>query len=133
MAKSLMRKFDRVMIVDYDKPVTYGTVLDIDDDGTMWVAEDNDQDDHCAWYQEYSPTIARQKRFIVKVGRSYEMIRRWGVNVMHSADWYVNDQIEIAAMDNAPQNAIFKRDTGVWATTDDIAHKDIRVLMGMEN
>ena len=130
-----IQKFDRVLTVNtYKGETAFGTVVEIDSDDSetfFYVLVDGDTHDDAIVFMEYE-SGARMTRYITRIGRSYEMIRRWGVNVMHSHDSYITDQIEIAAMDNAPQNAIFKRDTGVWATTDDIAHTDIRVLMGME-
>ena len=49
----------------------------------------------------------------------YILIRAWG-RFNESPQWFVRDQIKTAHEDKAPGNAIYKSDTGVWATIDDV-------------
>jgi hypothetical protein len=48
----------------------------------------------------------------------YIYIRAWGTYHKLEAR-YVNDEIQKAHDDNAPQNVIHKRDDGTWATIED--------------
>lgn len=64
------------------------------------------------------------------MNEQYPMIRRWG-KLLHSMDYYIDNQIEQAKKDKAPMNAIHKREDGSWATTDDITSEVTRQLMGI--
>ena len=58
----------------------------------------------------------------------YRYIRAWGI-MMHSYEYYIRDQIELARKDKAPEDAIFKDIDGVWycySNMDDSnPHKDV--------
>ena len=51
----------------------------------------------------------------------YEHIVLWG-RYLGSADYYINDQILLAAKDKAPENAIYKDNDGKWHTFDDVVN-----------
>jgi hypothetical protein len=51
---------------------------------------------------------------------------------MGSYDYYVRDQVQQAREDNAPANALYRRENGTWATTDDITSATTRVQLGLE-
>jgi len=60
----------------------------------------------------------------VKRGRQpasikYKYIYAWG-RYMDSMDYYIQDQMDAAEKDNAPENAIFKGKDGMWVTTEAI-------------
>jgi hypothetical protein len=66
------------------------------------------------------------------VNTDYKWIRAWG-RMMGSYDYYINGEVERARADRAPQNAIFKRDSG-WATTagiqSDSTKENLRQIAG---
>jgi len=45
---------------------------------------------------------------------------------MGSYEYWLQMQLEQARTDNAPQNAVHRRDDGTWSTTDDILPDDVR-------
>jgi len=49
----------------------------------------------------------------------HKYVYAWG-RYMDSKDYYIQDQLEAAEKDNAPENAIFKGKDGMWVTTDAI-------------
>jgi hypothetical protein len=53
---------------------------------------------------------------------TYKYIRAWG-NFLHSYSYYIHDQQQKAAADNAPLNAIYKRGNK-WVTVDEIQNKE---------
>jgi hypothetical protein len=55
----------------------------------------------------------------------YRHIKAWGA-VMQSFQYYVVDQQQRAAEDQAPVNAIYRKDDGTWSTADDIQRPDLR-------
>jgi len=60
--------------------------------------------------------------------RTYKTIVRWGKN-LGSFDYYIDDQVQQASEDNAPQNATFKRQDGSWATTYDIKDEILKQVI----
>jgi hypothetical protein len=59
----------------------------------------------------------------------YKHIRAWGA-MMHSFEYYISDQQERAAQDNAPLDAIFKdHDDGHWHTYSGVDNQDTRYIM----
>jgi hypothetical protein len=46
--------------------------------------------------------------------KEYEKIVQWGKG-LGSADYYIKMMVEQARKDNAPEDAIYKRDDGTWA------------------
>ncbi len=61
----------------------------------------------------------------------YPWIRKWD-GFMGSCASYVKEQLALARAENAPKNAIYKRDDGSWATTDDVADARTRFVLGLE-
>lgn len=55
----------------------------------------------------------------------YLAIRLWGQK-LGSYGYYIEDQVNQARKDNAPQDAIYKRDNGTWARLSDIKDLDKR-------
>jgi hypothetical protein len=55
----------------------------------------------------------------------YIAIRRWGI-MLGSMRYYIDDQVNQARKDKAPQDAIYKRDNGTWARLRDIKDLDKR-------
>ena len=55
----------------------------------------------------------------------YPFIRAWG-RIMGSHRDYIDHQVELAREDQAPPDAIYRRDDGTWATTDEILRSDTR-------
>ena len=49
----------------------------------------------------------------------HKYVYAWG-RYMDSKDYYIQDQLDLAEKDNAPENAIFKRREGDWATMDSL-------------
>jgi hypothetical protein len=39
---------------------------------------------------------------------------------LDSCDYYIKDQVAEALLDNAPNNAIYKKQDGTWATIDEV-------------
>lgn len=60
----------------------------------------------------------------------YPYIRAW-CKMMGSFDYWLQDQLEQARADNAPQNATYRRDDGTWSTTDNITNPDTRTQLGL--
>jgi hypothetical protein len=56
----------------------------------------------------------------------YKHIAAWG-NFMRSYKYYIDDQQRIAAKDQAPLNAIFKRSDGTWCTADEIKNSTLKI------
>lgn len=54
----------------------------------------------------------------------YKYIRAWGI-MMGSFEYYINGEIQKAKDDNAPTDAIYKKD-GVWATFSEIKSEDTK-------
>jgi len=61
----------------------------------------------------------------------YEMIAKWG-KMMGSHKGYVEDQQALAAKENAPVRAIFRRASGVWVVADEVDSNIVRGLIGLE-
>jgi hypothetical protein len=59
--------------------------------------------------------------------QDYPGIRAWGRH-LGSSNYFVKGQIDKARRDQAPANAIYKREEH-WVTTDDILHEDVRKAM----
>ena len=53
----------------------------------------------------------------------YVLVRAWGI-FMESSNAYIRDQVAIAHEDKAPTNAIYKQDSGIWATIEDLNRTD---------
>ncbi|HET7713883.1 MAG TPA: hypothetical protein VFK94_06610 [Patescibacteria group bacterium] len=60
----------------------------------------------------------------------YKWIRAWG-RLLGSRAYYIIDQVEQARKDHAPENAIYRKDDGTWATTDDITSEVTRYNLGL--
>lgn len=60
----------------------------------------------------------------------YVWIVAWG-RMLGSFPHYIQDQCDLAAHDDAPTNAIFKRADG-WHTTDDITNRHTRHQLGLD-
>ncbi|GAH43340.1 unnamed protein product [marine sediment metagenome] len=56
--------------------------------------------------------------------KPYNYIRAWE-SFLGSYPYYINQQIELARQDEAPDNAIFKA-LGYWQTFDDIPFQNIK-------
>ena len=65
-----------------------------------------------------------------QVTRDYTMVWAWGT-LLHSERWYVAQQVEQAREDGAPQDAVYRRGNGTWATTDDVVNEDTRERLGL--
>lgn len=61
----------------------------------------------------------------------YPFIVRWG-QLLGSYPYYVDQQCDEAAADNAPENAVYKRDDGAWQTTDAIVNPTTRHELGLD-
>ena len=57
----------------------------------------------------------------------YKHIRAWGM-FMRSFEYYIRDQQELALQDNAPLDAIYKRD-GKWRTYSEVENESTRFEM----
>lgn len=60
----------------------------------------------------------------------YPWIRKWD-EFMGSCASYIKEQLALARAENAPRNAIYKRDDGSWATTEDVTNPDLRSVLGL--
>lgn len=60
----------------------------------------------------------------------YTYIAAWG-RMMGSYSSYIRSQAELAAEDNAPLDAIYRRDDGTWATTSDVSKASTRQQLGL--
>lgn len=60
----------------------------------------------------------------------YDWIVHWG-RYLGSGEDYIQDQCDLAAQDQAPKNAIFKREDG-WHTTGDITNSRTRVVLDLD-
>lgn len=49
--------------------------------------------------------------------KKYPYVYAWG-RLMGSFHYYIEQQLEAAVKDKAPENAIYKKDDGTWATTE---------------
>lgn len=49
----------------------------------------------------------------------HKFIVAWGKYV-DSKSYYISDQLDLAEKDNAPENAVSRRQDGTWRTLDDI-------------
>ena len=56
--------------------------------------------------------------------KDYVWIARWGYH-LGSFEYYIKDQQDLVAAEDAPLNAIYKRD-GVWHTVDDVVNPETR-------
>ncbi|QXV74327.1 hypothetical protein [Rhizobium phage RHEph16] len=61
-----------------------------------------------------------------KSEEKYKYIRAWG-RMLHSFDWYINDEIDKAQKENAPNDAVYARTdhqegkrTGEWVRFSDL-------------
>jgi hypothetical protein len=61
----------------------------------------------------------------------YPFIRAWG-RLMGSYNYYIRDQVQQARDDHAPANAVYRREDGTWATTDDITPATTRIQLGLD-
>ncbi len=63
--------------------------------------------------------------------RLYPYIRMWGIQ-LGSNQWYIEDEVQRAINDNAPETAISRIvgpggvSTGKWSTIDDMANLDLK-------
>ena len=57
--------------------------------------------------------------------RDYPYIRAWG-QMMGSMSYYINDQVELARRDGAPQMATYKSSNGRWQTYNDIQSENTK-------
>lgn len=62
---------------------------------------------------------------------NYEWIRKWG-HFMGSNASYIQDQVDQAEREHAPQNAIYRNQEGGWRTTDDITNRLTRHALGLD-
>lgn len=51
----------------------------------------------------------------------YKYIRAW-CRLMRSEQYWVDSQLTVAERDGAPENSLFQRGDGSWATLDDVSH-----------
>jgi hypothetical protein len=65
------------------------------------------------------------------IANDYPYIRSWG-RIMGSFRYFVEDEIDRARVDGAPQNAIHRKDDGTWATTDDVRSDETRRRLGLD-
>jgi hypothetical protein len=61
----------------------------------------------------------------------YPYIVAWG-RMMGSHRPYIRQQVEQARADGAPPNAIYRRDDGTWAITEEILRGDTRRQLGLD-
>lgn len=61
----------------------------------------------------------------------YPFIRLWG-REMGSYAYYINDQVDLARKENAPENVISRDHDGTWKTTDDILSDNTRKRLGLD-
>lgn len=61
---------------------------------------------------------------IKELREHYPAIVEWG-KMLASCIGFVNDQLRLAEIDNAPRNAIFKSG-GIWHTTDGITRPETK-------
>lgn len=47
----------------------------------------------------------------------YPYIRAWGI-CLHSMDYYIRHEIEVAQIQNAPEKAVYRNADGSWVTLD---------------
>lgn len=62
--------------------------------------------------------------------QDYPWIRKWG-KYLTSGGSYIQQQIKLARKDGAPATAIYKRETGKWATIDDVTNPRTRTGLGL--
>ena len=55
----------------------------------------------------------------------YLYIRAWGT-ALGSFLYYIEDQVEKARRDHAPETAIYRRQDGSWAVFEEIAAEDVK-------
>jgi hypothetical protein len=60
----------------------------------------------------------------------YPWIRKWGFD-MGSNRSYIEEQVELARRERAPQSATHKTHEGAWSTIDDILNVATRLRMGL--
>jgi hypothetical protein len=58
----------------------------------------------------------------------HKYVVAWGKYV-DSMDYYIKDQLALAEIDNAPENALFKRASGEWATLDSIEDPNLAAAL----
>jgi hypothetical protein len=61
----------------------------------------------------------------------YPYIVAWG-RMMGSQRPYIHQQVEQARAESAPPNAIYRREDGAWATTEEIQRDDTRRQLGLD-
>ena len=58
----------------------------------------------------------------------HKYIVAWG-KYQESKDYYINDQLALAEKENAPDNAIFRRGNGEWATLESIEDPNLAAAL----
>lgn len=61
---------------------------------------------------------------------NYRYIQAWG-EMMGSREYYISQQITEAKDDEAPENAIYKREQGSWETFDKVTNKEAIAQMNI--
>jgi hypothetical protein len=69
--------------------------------------------------------MSAQERKTYLIPRDYHHIRAWG-ELLKSFPYYIQTQQELAAREQAPVNATFRRDNGTWATADEITRPGVQ-------
>jgi len=78
--------------------------------------------------------MAKKKLDVTQMGSKpmpsikHKYIVAWGKYV-DSRDYYIKDQLVLAEIDNAPENALFKRASGEWATLDSIEDPNLAAAL----
>lgn len=67
------------------------------------------------------------KQYKTMKASDYKHIYTWG-RFMQSYDYYIARQQALASEENAPATAIYKRNSGEWATADDVQDPDYHAL-----
>lgn len=109
-------------------------------DGKLYVEVADNQDGY-PWYREtvkvgpqarvltFNSDVVLQNWSSVQE-RDYKWIRKWGA-FLGSLQDYIEEQCDLARADNAPANAIYRSEAGVWITTDQILRNDVRRILGL--
>lgn len=58
----------------------------------------------------------------------YKCIVRW-CKELQSFDYYINDEVHRAETDNAPVDAIYKKDDGTWAIASEVSSPELRARL----
>lgn len=69
-------------------------------------------------------TEKEEQQKTLELRKKYPCIVQWGKE-MCSYDYYIDNEVWKADTDNAPRNAVYKRDDK-WVTTDDIQNVPLR-------